>query len=260
MKFIFKLFGWLFSNLLLIMVVLALCYTYVYWDDPFAAKTPAGRIMADVADEINEVKSFFGGLTSPAADSDGEDTTVIISKTQSSDTMPDSAAGDETLSSIETQATFAEDTTSVPIPELLAGDDFVTPEIEETLSQLNIEDSMQDATSMQQMDKAAIALMIDARKAFYKKDYDASVASYNALIAIDSDNFDALGELGNVFFTQGKMMQAADAYYRAATIMVSQGKTQRAASLIGFLASVDADKAKKLDAMLVQHDQNKGAL
>jgi tetratricopeptide (TPR) repeat protein len=271
MNFIFKLFGWLFSNLILILVVLALCYAYVYWDDPFAADTPAGKLMAKFPDEISEMRSFVGGLALPDDDSDDDSSTVAAAESSAMAVSPQSeavpaveqgsdyapAATDAAVTSQPEVATTAGEMAAAPAAD---SDVYVTPEIEDALSQLQNDGSIDDVTTMLQADKPATQLMIDARKAFYKRDYAASVAAYKELIAKDKDNFDALGELGNVYFTQGEMQQAADAYYRAATIMVSQGKAQRAASLIGFLASVDAEKAKKLGEMLVTDDNGNGAL
>ncbi len=129
---------------------------------------------------------------------------------------------------------------------------YVPPEIESALNQLHNDGSVEDALAMQQVDKSAEQLIIDARNAFYRRDYEASIGAYKQLIANDKGNYDAYGELGNVYFTQGNMELAAEAYYQAATILISRGDVQRAASLVGFLSSVDAEKAKKLGDLLRQ--------
>ncbi len=324
MKFIFKLFGWLFSNLFLILVVVALCYAYVYWDDPFGKDTPIGKLMAEFPEEVSEAKTFIADVTGMQLDEPGEAEQQTDSAGQgealsastdnsaapapaaapeSNDAEAKTGVADEPVAeaaaSVEQQAeVVATDATPsasessgdsdssaaqtvaaaefAPAAEFpdkgvapsaavedetaraqkaLVGDVFVPPEVEDALNQLHNDGSVEDVVVMQKADKPAEQLFIDARKAFYRRDYDASIAAYKQLIANNKDNFDAYGELGNVYFTKGDMELAAEAYYQAATIMVSQGQNQRAASLIGFLATVDAEKAKKLGEMLVSDEQ-----
>ena len=311
MKFIFKLFGWLFSNLFLILVVVALCYAYVYWDDPFGKDTPVGKVMAEFPEEITEAKTLIADVTGIQLD-DIEDADQQAATTEQGDDQPvgdDSSAAPAStaVQAVDAEASSGDDEESVtvaqPAPVVVAGNEtghnsrtaetraaaefaptagfpdkgvapsapvedeavkaqkalvgdvFVPPEVEDALNQLHNDGSVEDVVVMQKADKPVEQLFIDARKAFYRRDYDASIAAYKQLIANNKDNFDAYGELGNVYFTKGDMELAAEAYYQAATIMVSQGQNQRAASLIGFLASVDAEKAKKLGEMLVSDEQ-----
>ena len=89
-----------------------------------------------------------------------------------------------------------------------------------------------------------------ARKSFYQKEYDLSVQSYQSVIAATKDNFDAYGELGNVYFSQGGKSQAADAYLRAATILLTKGQGQRAQSLLRVLQQLDMSKANQLQHLM----------
>ena len=93
---------------------------------------------------------------------------------------------------------------------------------------------------------------IIARKSFYQKKYDLSEKSYRSVIAGTKDNFDAYGELGNVYFNQGKDAQAAEAYLQAATILLVKGDVQRAQSLLQVLQQLDAAKAKQLQRLIGQ--------
>ena len=294
MKFIFKLFGWLFSNILLILVVLGLSYAYVYWDDPFAADTPVGKLAAALPDELSGVRDFVTRLSGSTDSANADEQQAVrqdtpAQATQSAETVAVSAEtvdtvpaqspapappqqGDSQQNPAQQDASPPADPAEVFGPaadfpdegmmpaggqaaasaqKALLGDVYVPPEIENALSQLHNDGSVEDVAVMQQADKPVEQLIIDARRAFYRRDYDASIAAYKQVIANDSENFDALGELGNVYFNQGKTALAAEAYYQAAMIMISRGKGQRAASLIGFLSSVDAEKAKKLGEALV---------
>ena len=89
-----------------------------------------------------------------------------------------------------------------------------------------------------------------ARKAFYMKNFSLSEKSYHAVIAGTNNNFDAYGELGNVYFHQGKYKHAAEAYLRAGTILVRKGNIQRAQSLLPVLQQLDVPKANQLQQQI----------
>ena len=54
-----KLIRWLFSNIILIAFVLALTYAYVYWDNLTGEDTPAGKAIAYLSVEYDEVREFL---------------------------------------------------------------------------------------------------------------------------------------------------------------------------------------------------------
>lgn len=91
---------------------------------------------------------------------------------------------------------------------------------------------------------------IAARKSFYQRNYELSEKNYQDVIANTKDNFDAYGELGNVYFNQGKKKQAASAYYEAAAILVRKGQVNRAKSLMGLLRHLDKAKAEELKVLI----------
>ena len=70
------------------------------------------------------------------------------------------------------------------------------------------------------------------------------------MIANTTDNFDAYGELGNVYFNQGKKTEAAASYYEAAAILVKLGQARRADSLMSLLNYLDAEKATQLRELI----------
>ena len=91
---------------------------------------------------------------------------------------------------------------------------------------------------------------ITARKSFYQRKYDLSEKSYQDVIDNTPDNFDAYGELGNVYFNQGKNKQAAAAYFSAASILIEKGQANRARGLLGLLRHLDKDKADELQKLI----------
>ncbi len=91
---------------------------------------------------------------------------------------------------------------------------------------------------------------VTARKSFYQRRYTLSEQSYQDVIKNTTDNFDAYGELGNVYFNQGKNAEAASAYFEAASILVRKGQVRRAKSLMGLLRHLDDSKAVELQKLI----------
>jgi len=135
-----------------------------------------------------------------------------------------------------------------------SGEDiFVPVEVEKQLDNVDghgkVIDASQQAGSVKE-------IWVTARKAFYQRNYKLSEESYLRVIDSTEDNFDAYGELGNVYFNQGKNKQAAAAYFEAASILVRQGQTNRARSLSGLLRHLDRSKAEELQKTIEAAQSN----
>ena len=126
-------------------------------------------------------------------------------------------------------------------------DIFVSAEVEKQLNTVN--DHGKVVSGSQRSDEVK-ENWITARKAFYQRKYDLSEQNYQKVIDSTEDNVDAYGELGNVYFNQGKREQAASAYFEAAAILVRQGKVNRARSLMGLLRHLDKSKAGELQKLI----------
>jgi len=124
---------------------------------------------------------------------------------------------------------------------------YVSPDIEKQLNQV---DDTGRAVSEPQQSNDVRQTWITARKAFYQRNYELSEQSYQKVIDSTEDNFDAYGELGNVYFNQGKNKQAAAVYFEAAAIMVRKGQVNRARSLMGLLRHLDKTKADELQKLI----------
>lgn len=124
---------------------------------------------------------------------------------------------------------------------------FVSAEIERQLDNVNEQGKIR---SEEERAEAVKVNWILARKAFYQRNYDLSEKKYLNIISNTDDNFDAYGELGNVYFNQGKKELAAAAYFEAATIFVRKGKIDRANSMIGLLNLLNKGKAQELEKLI----------
>jgi tetratricopeptide (TPR) repeat protein len=124
---------------------------------------------------------------------------------------------------------------------------FVPAEVEKQLSNVDQHGNLIDAAQTSDSVKQS---WITARKSFYQRNYEKSIESYKEVIDNTEDNFDAYGELGNVYFNQGRNDQAASAYFEAATILIRKGQVRRAQSLMGLLRHLDKAKASELQALI----------
>jgi tetratricopeptide (TPR) repeat protein len=226
---IMKLIRWFFSNIILIAIILAMSYSYVYWGRLTDKDTPAGETLAWLSEEFKSVEGLVAFLKVPDSDSQT------------------SQPSEPVVSSV--QNTFE---TAPVIERSDAPATFVTPEIEASLSQVNDEGVVADVSTQQgAADKQTTReLWIDARQSFHHRDFEKSISSYERLIAKTSNNYDAYGELGNVYFNRGEMKQAANSYFEAASILVKLGQTDRASSLLGMLYQMDSAKAEELRDLL----------
>lgn len=93
----------------------------------------------------------------------------------------------------------------------------------------------------------AVSRLNRARNAFWSGNYQEAERLYSELLAENPDNPDIHGELGNVYYAQGKWPEAGESYYNAAHQLVKLGYVARANYLQRIIAGLDAEKAKLLD-------------
>jgi tetratricopeptide (TPR) repeat protein len=274
-----KIIRWLLSHTFLILLIVAVIYGYMFWGNLAGEDTPAGKAIAYLSDEFVEVESFVEAVKSKQAELDSERSSaetpvdmaepeltaeqssarnveqqaivqqpVNISDSHNQQPVKQSSM---TVSDTEADIKDAEVTANAPIspPAALnaAGEKFISPEVEKQLSNVDEQGKVIDPS------QASISVKeswVTARKSFYQRDYEKSIQSYQEVIDNTEDNFDAYGELGNVYFNQGKKQQAASAYFEAAAILIKKGQVNRAQSLMGLLRHLDKAKAEELQALI----------
>jgi len=92
-------------------------------------------------------------------------------------------------------------------------------------------------------------ILFMARQSFWRGNTHDSEALYLDLINLDDNDPDAYGELGNVYYTQGKWKQAGEAYYEAAVRLLAakDDKTnERVSYLLRVIQGLDSESAEKL--------------
>ncbi len=95
-------------------------------------------------------------------------------------------------------------------------------------------------------------LLVDARNAFNLGKVSASEKLYLELTQLEQDNPDAFGELGNVYYSQGKWDKAGQAYYEAAVRLIAGGNYNQVAYLQRVISGLDREHAEKLSQLMMR--------
>ena len=93
-------------------------------------------------------------------------------------------------------------------------------------------------------------LLAAAREAFWLHNYDDAEANYRALTELEPGNPDGYGELGNMYFSQGRWEEAAAAYYEAGTRLVAEGRLDSARELVTVIRGLNGQQADELDKLI----------
>ena len=94
--------------------------------------------------------------------------------------------------------------------------------------------------------QAPYEVLHQARTAFMQQDFALAEKHYQQLVSLDVNNADSYGELGNLYYTQGKWKQAGEAYYQAAVRLLDNGQNQQVNYLYRVIDGLDKAYAEKL--------------
>ena len=141
--------------------------------------------------------------------------------------------------------------TSGPVPqaepEKPVAEQSTAPEISDVATLVSAEDEADDK-SLQQ-------LLEQARQLYWKQDVQAATAAYQALGSDYPRDANVWGEIGNFYFSTRQLQPASMAYYRAVSLLIDMGDTQKARQLLGVLYKLDANRGRELDARLQESDR-----
>ena len=90
-------------------------------------------------------------------------------------------------------------------------------------------------------------LLAAAREAYWLRDYATAEQKYQAMIELDPTNPDGFGELGNMYFSQGKWEQASATYFEAGKRLADEGLLEQARQLVDVLKGLQGTQAKTLE-------------
>ena len=92
--------------------------------------------------------------------------------------------------------------------------------------------------------------MAKAREAFWLRDFETAEQQYRQLTQLDPDNPDGYGEMGNMYFSQGKWDEAAAAYYEAGTRLLEEGHVEQAQQMVEVIRGLNGPRADDLEAQI----------
>lgn len=95
-------------------------------------------------------------------------------------------------------------------------------------------------------------LLISARNAFNQGKFIESERFYLELTRLDNDTPDIFGELGNVYYSQGKWEEAGQAYYDAAERLITDGNYEQVAYLQQVIKGLSPEYAGKLSQRMLR--------
>ena len=95
-------------------------------------------------------------------------------------------------------------------------------------------------------------LLVNARNAFNLGAIAESEKIYIELTQLDNDSPDNYGELGNVYYSQGKWDEASQAYYEAAVRLITTGNHNQVAYLQRVISGLNKEHAEKLSQLMMK--------
>lgn len=99
---------------------------------------------------------------------------------------------------------------------------------------------------------ASHADLAEARQAFADGDVKQAIAGYKAYLAANPADADAHGELGNVYYFNGQIGEAARAYYSASLYLLAEGRRDEAGALVSAIRigapALASDLQNRIDA------------
>lgn len=91
-----------------------------------------------------------------------------------------------------------------------------------------------------------------ARLAFADGDVARAIGLYRERVRQAPDDADAMGELGNVLLTSGRLQEAAQSFYEAGLVMLKRGDLARAQALAPIVRRGNGALADDLDRQIAQ--------
>lgn len=89
-----------------------------------------------------------------------------------------------------------------------------------------------------------------AREAYWMHDHEKAESLYRRLIDLEPENPDGYGELGNLYFSQGKWDDAASAYFEAGSRLARTGHMMEAQNLLEVVRGLNGSQADELAAII----------
>ena len=138
-------------------------------------------------------------------------------------------------------------TEEAPVNEVLVNEKTIVKPAQEVNSVEEVSVVVKDSDTSSERD-----LLISARNAFNQGKFVESENYYIELTQLDNDTADIFGELGNVYYSQGKWDKAGQAYFEAAVRLIQDGDFNQVAYLQRVISGLNTEQAEKLAQLMVR--------
>ena len=91
-----------------------------------------------------------------------------------------------------------------------------------------------------------------AREAYWMRNPAKAESLYRQLIDLDPDNPDGYGELGNLYFSEGRWEDAASAYFEAGSRLARTGHMMEAENMLEVIRGLDGSQADELAGIIAE--------
>jgi len=271
-----KLLRYLLSHGLLIMFIVALAFTYIYRAqlfpenitaqiDSYVNKSITWVGLLPIDDYVEQIKDVVvaedEGVT-VAADVNTTEQETDIASTETSTSESIAVNTDETTSekgSTEQQGITTEqpdvtteqqvvENNAMPVPRT-PNQDSVAMTNSPSAQEHSADHSDDDGAVETDQEAAATShadLLNNARLAYLNGKPEQAAQLYQELSELNPDDPNVFGEMGNVFYSQGKWKEAGLAYFEAANCLLEQGHPEQVPYLYRVIQGLDQESAEKL--------------
>lgn len=97
------------------------------------------------------------------------------------------------------------------------------------------------------VEQSAYRLLAAAREAYWLRNYDAAEKHYRSLINLEPANPDGYGELGNMYFSQGRWAEASSMYFEAGKRLADEGIHEQAMQIVDVIRGLQGEQDDELE-------------
>lgn len=205
-------------------------------DDATTTETVDDKTYVSVSDADTETAAATASTVDASSD------TTIVTPVASSDATV-SEATTENTASMEEQS--AEPVTQVEDAAATSVGSSETAPAQQTQSSAS---GVGGSEGGPKTDAELQTLQNEARQAYRNGDFAKTEEMYKSMAASNPDNVNIIGELGNLYYSQRRMSDAATYYHMAGKMLIDQGNANQAMSLMGVLQTIDQARAADLRA------------
>jgi len=261
-----KIFRWILSNILLLVVVWTLVYVYLNWDE----------VKDDMPESVTNLVAKYQHEYGKMADEKTEESSVVEHDVlpeplQQSIPVVETETVTEVIAveevAVDAAAQPSEDASAEPastettvLPETIVAIEQEREPAEVAPAEVPRGIAAARPVQNHELEQAVRNELIQAREAFWHRDLAKAEKLYADLTLKQSDNPDIWGELGNVYLAQNKVNEAAEAYYKAAEILIEEGRLRQVGQLMGVIQMAEPAKAQALDQKIRELYQQTGTV